>query len=241
MTKEKPRISRLTAILTDLQSKSLITSKYLSEKYNVSIRTIYRDIRTLEQSGVPVVTEEGLGYSILDTYRLPPIMFSEEEANALVTAEHIINKNKDASLAKYYGQAITKIKSVLKNSQKNDLEYISDRIEVRDNTASEATSENLIQLQSALTKRQLVKLHYHSLEDKHSNRIVEPFALFTTHGNWVLIAFCRLKNAYRYFRLDRIKDISVLQDFYEPHSMTLQQYFEECAKTWQNTPDIPLT
>jgi len=103
---EKPRISRLTAILTQLQSKKIITAKYLADKYNVSVRTIYRDIRTLENSGIPVVTEEGKGYSLMDGYQLPPIMFTEDEANALITAEQIILKNKDLSFVENYSNAI---------------------------------------------------------------------------------------------------------------------------------------
>ena len=78
---EKPRISRLSQIVTILQSKRLITARELAEKFNVSIRTIYRDIRTLESSGIPIVTEEGKGYFLQEGYQLPPIMFSEEEAN----------------------------------------------------------------------------------------------------------------------------------------------------------------
>ena len=233
MSKEKPRIARLTSILTDLQSKRLVTASNLAKKYTVSIRTIYRDMRTLEQSGVPIVTEEGKGYSLLDTYTIPPIMFTEEEANALVTAGHIITKNKDASLSKYYDKAVTKIKSVLRTNQKVDLEYISNRIQVRDNTGVEKTSENLIQLQTALAKKQLVHIHYHPLDDKYSQRNIEPFALFTTQGNWVLIALCRTKNAYRYFRLDRITTLSLLPQFFEPHQLSLQQYFDACRKTWQ--------
>ena len=107
---EKPRIARLTAIITHLQSRGLTTARMLSEKYGVSIRTIYRDIRTLEQSGVPIVTEEGKGYGLVDGYQLPPIMFNEEEANALITAEQFILRNKDQSLIDNYTSAITKIK-----------------------------------------------------------------------------------------------------------------------------------
>lgn len=240
MSKEKPRIARLTSIITDLQSKRLVTASNLAEKYDVSVRTIYRDMRTLEQSGVPIVAEEGKGYSILDTYTIPPVMFTEEEANALVTAEHIIKRNKDASLSRNYVKAVTKIRSVLRENQKDYIEYISNRIQVRDNSGVEKTSENLIQLQIALSKKQLVHVHYHSLENEHSQRDVEPFALFTTKGNWVLIALCRTKNAYRYFRLDRITSLSLLTQFFEPHQMTLQQYFDACRKTWA-TPDTPMT
>jgi len=90
MAEDKPRLARLTAILTQLQSKKLITARDIAEKHEVSIRTVYRDIRTLEKSGIPIVTEEGKGYSIMEGYKLPPVMFTEDEANALITAEQII-------------------------------------------------------------------------------------------------------------------------------------------------------
>jgi predicted DNA-binding transcriptional regulator YafY len=96
------RLSRITAILTQLQTKRMITAPTLAEKYSVSVRTIYRDIRSLEQSGVPIVTEEGKGYSLMEGYRLPPVHFTESEANALITAEQLVLKNNDASLIEHY-------------------------------------------------------------------------------------------------------------------------------------------
>lgn len=76
MDKETSRLSRLISILTQLQSKRLVTSTELALKFNVSVRTIYRDIRTLESAGVPIAVEEGKGYSLVDGYRLPPVMFT---------------------------------------------------------------------------------------------------------------------------------------------------------------------
>ncbi|TWJ00634.1 HTH domain-containing protein [Mucilaginibacter frigoritolerans] len=81
------RISRLTAILTQLQSKRILTSTTLAKKFDVSVRTIYRDIKVLEHAGVPIYTEDGKGYSLMDGYRIPPVMFTEDEANALITIE----------------------------------------------------------------------------------------------------------------------------------------------------------
>jgi len=98
MPEEKTRLARLSAIVTQLQSKSIVTAKAIADRHNVSIRTVYRDIRTLEQSGIPIITEEGKGYSILDGYSLPPIMFTEAEALALITAEQLIGRNNDQSL-----------------------------------------------------------------------------------------------------------------------------------------------
>lgn len=84
------RLSRLTAILTQLQTKRLITATSLADKFNVSVRTIYRDIRALEQAGVPILTEDGKGYTLMNGYKIPPVMFSESQANALILAEQLI-------------------------------------------------------------------------------------------------------------------------------------------------------
>lgn len=241
MAEDKPRLARLTAMLTQLQSKRIITARDIAEKHGVSIRTVYRDIRTLEKSGIPIVTEEGKGYSIMEGYKLPPVMFTEEEANALITAEQIIVNNNDQSLVDHYKRAIEKIKAVLKYTQKGKVELLSERIQIRKNIESKNTSAYLIQLQSAITNYQLVDLDYLSLQNKQSDRKIEPFALFHTQDNWVLIAFCRLRKDFRAFRLDCIQKISILNEPFEPHKITLQEYFAEKRKKWESTPDIPLT
>jgi predicted DNA-binding transcriptional regulator YafY len=112
--KDIPRLSRLMAILTQLQSKRLLTATEIVKKFKVSIRTVYRDIKALEQAGVPVLTEEGKGYTIMDGYRLPPVMFTEREANAFVTAEKLVLLNSDSSLTQDYKEGVAKIKSVLR-------------------------------------------------------------------------------------------------------------------------------
>ena len=97
---ETNRLSRLTAILIQLQTKRIVTASKLANKFNVSKRTIYRDIKALEQSGVPVLTEEGKGYTLMDGYKIPPIMFTEKQANALILAEQLVLNSKDASFCK---------------------------------------------------------------------------------------------------------------------------------------------
>ncbi|PVW16191.1 helix-turn-helix transcriptional regulator [Marixanthomonas spongiae] len=241
MDKEKPRLARLTAILTQLQSKRIVTATEIAEKHNVSIRTIYRDIRTLEKSGIPIVTEDGKGYSMMEGYKLPPVMFTEEEANALLMAEHLILKNKDKSLSDQYQNALTKIKSVLRYSQKEKTEFLTDRIQVRNNQENEKTSNLLIQLQSNIANFQVIKIDYFSLENNHTKRAIEPFALYTTQDNWILIAYCQMRNAFRAFRLDRIQNLMVTDKKFNPHKITLEEYFEECRKNCFPTPDTPLT
>lgn len=243
MDKEKPRISRLTALLTQLQSGRIVTATEMAEKHKVCIRTIYRDIRTLELSGVPIITEEGKGYSLLEGYKLPPVMFTEDEANALITAEQIVNQNKDQSLINNYNSAILKIKSVLKYKQKDKAELLTERIEVRANKENEYTSQHLINLQKAIVNYQVVRMDYKSLLGQQSQRDIEPFALLHTQENWILIAHCRLRKDFRSFRLDCIEKLTNTSVLFEPHKLTLQEYFEKKRKIWEAeyTPDTPLS
>ncbi|PSL49899.1 HTH domain-containing protein [Chitinophaga niastensis] len=225
------RLSRLTAIQTQLQTKRLLTAPELANKFSVSVRTIYRDIKALEQAGVPILTEEGKGYSLMEGYRLPPIMFSESEANALITAEQLVLKNKDASFVREYREAINKIKSVLRYNTKDKANLLSDRIIFGHNTENDRTSNYLSALQLALTNFNLIKIDYHSPDNNEtSKRTIEPFALLSTQENWLLVAWCRLRKDYRTFRLDRIQQLNILNEQFEPHKMTLQEYFERSRK-----------
>ena len=225
------RLSRLTAILTQLQTKRLMTASELAEKFSVSVRTIYRDIKALEKAGVPILTEEGKGYSIMEGYRLPPVMFTEKEVNALVTAEQLILRNKDASFVKDFSEAITKVKSVLQYSTKDKTKLLSDRIAFAHNAELGRTSNYLSSLQIALTNFNLAKIEYQSPDNNQTtNRTIEPFALLSTQENWLLVAWCHLRKDYRTFRLDRIKNLNLLDDKFEPHKLTLQEYFELSGK-----------
>ena len=224
---EKPRLSRLTAILTQLQSKRIVTAKHLAERHNVSIRTIYRDIRTLEKSGIPIVTEEGKGYSIMEGYHLPPVLFTEDEANALITIEQLAIKNKDLSLSKNVTSAIEKIKAILKYSQKGNADLLTDRIYFGGNQHEGKSSNNLMQIQSAIIHFQILKIEYNSSEKKRTTRNIEPFAIYSINGNFLLIAFCRLRNDFRAFRIDFIEKLVPQDETFTPHNMSLQKYFED--------------
>lgn len=231
------RLSRLTAILTQLQTKRLITAPTLAERFNVSVRTIYRDIRALEQSGVPILTEEGKGYSLMEGYRLPPVTFTESEANALITAEQFVLKNKDASFVKEYTEAIDKIKSVLRYSTKENANLLSNRIAVSQNNAYDRTSNYLASLQLALTNFNVTRIQYQKPDTSEvTARTIEPFALLSTQENWLLVAWCHLRKNFRIFRLDRIRKLEIQNEKFEPHKITLQEYFE-----LSNNTNSPLT
>lgn len=202
-----------------------------TDRFIVSKRTIYRDIKALEQAGVPILTEEGKGYTLMDGYRIPPVMFSESEANALITAEQLVLNNKDTSFVKDYANAISKIKSVLVNNTKDKANLLSSRIVARQNSDNNHTSNNLSTLQLALTNFNLVEISYFSPDNNQTTeRTIEPFALYTTQGNRLLVALCRLRKDYRAFRLDRIESLSVLNAAFEPHKIRFEEYFDICRK-----------
>jgi predicted DNA-binding transcriptional regulator YafY len=220
------RLSRLTSILIQLQTKRLITATSLADKFSVSIRTIYRDIKALEQSGVPILTVDGKGYALMEGYKIPPVTFTENEANALITAEQLVLKNKDTSFIKHYTEAISKVKSVLRESVRDNANLLSDRIAISQNNSHSSTSKYLATLQLALTNFNLTTIEYQKLDtNETSKRAVEPFALLSTQENWLLVAWCRLRKAFRIFRVDRIKNLQIESEKFEPHKMTLKEYF----------------
>jgi predicted DNA-binding transcriptional regulator YafY len=220
------RLSRLTSILVQLQSKRLLTATMLADKYGVSARTIYRDIKSLEQSGVPIITEEGKGYRLMEGYRIPPVMFSESEANALITAEFIIKACKDESLIKVFSQAIDKIKAVIPNQLKIKAERLEEKLGVtKTYTDLSPKSKYLLDLQKALVDHDVVKVRYLNANNVTSTRELEPFAIFSNqYDDWVLVAFCRLRKEFRSFSLTGILALTYTDEKFNPHPMTFAEF-----------------
>ena len=228
--KAQPRLARLVAILTHLQTKRYLTVQDIAKEFGVSSRTIYRDLSVLEKAGVPIFNERAKGYSIIEGYRLPPIMFSDDETNALITAEQLVLKNKDNSLIKNYSLALNKIKSILKYTSKDKAELLSKRVSFGRNVKLEITSNYLSTIQSALINCKLLKINYSSVNNITTIRMIEPLALYSTLGNWVVIAWCRLREQYREFRLDRINNLDLVSESFQPREFDIKNYFENADK-----------
>lgn len=223
------QLSRLISILTLLKSKRLLTATELSEKFDVSIRTVYRDIRKLEDAGIPVYTIEGRGYSLMDNYTVAPVQFSEKQANALITAQHIINQSKDASFVNEFNEALTKIKSVFRSSIQEKSELLSDKIRVWNWEYEEFSSDALSEIQLAITNFNFVEINYQKANDPSiSFRKIEPCAMYSTNHKWILIAFCHLRKELRAFRIDRILHFKILPEQFEDPKFNIQDYFASC-------------
>lgn len=220
------KFDRVVAILTQLQSKRIVRAQDLADRFGVSLRTIYRDIRTLESSGVPIMSEAGIGYSIMEGYRLPPIMFTREEASSFITAEKLMQRFTDKSLGSFYETAITKVKSVLRGADKDYIDALENQIMIT--PAQKLFNENIpnsleIILESIAEKKQVV-LDYQSFAEDVTERTIEPIGVFHEHNFWYVMGYCLLRGDYRQFRTDRILNIKrTTQRFSKKHG-TLEDY-----------------
>lgn len=225
------RIDRISAILVQLQSKKIVRANDISSRFNISLRTVYRDIRTLEEAGVPVIGEAGVGYSLVDGYRLPPIMFTRDEAASFITAEKFIEKHTDSYTEENYKSAVYKIRAVLRSAEKDYLETISENIEVVRGSYFPPgnKSHNHIQnILAGISQKNVLLLDYfanHSQED--TSRHVEPIGIFHMVNHWYLIAFCLLRNDYRNFRLDRIKKITLTDKPFKKEHPPLKNFLKQ--------------
>ncbi|AXT55264.1 YafY family transcriptional regulator [Aquimarina sp. MMG015] len=220
------RLHRLTAILVKLQSKKIVQASDLAEKFDVSIRTIYRDMLALSDAGVPIGAEAGTGYFLVDGYSLPPIMFSEKEANALITAAKIIHTNNDESLISDYNTAIEKVKAILNTTQKEKLELLEKRI-VSPPYKKSPASTYLSTIQKAITDLRVLEIEYTAASKEYTKRSIEPLGVYFTNTIWVLIAYCRLRKDYREFRTDRIINLIETSELFPPKFFTLEEYFKK--------------
>lgn len=214
------RIDRLTAILVQLQSKKVVKAQEIADRFDISLRTVYRDVRALEEGGVPIGAEAGTGYFLLDGYHLPPVMFTQEEANALVLGAKLIEGQSDHSIEKNFSEAMLKIKSVLKSQEKDELEKLESQIMVRHipKVESEDFPNNFLStIQQALIDHSVLGFRYYANHSgSFSSREVEPLGLIFYGNHWHLLAYCQLRKAPRDFRVDRIVKLEKLDKSFDP-------------------------
>lgn len=222
------RLDRLTAILIHLQTKRVVRAQELADRFGVSLRTVYRDVRSLEEAGVPIGAEAGVGY-FLENYHLPPVMFTNAEASALVFGAKLVAQYADASVQAGFDSALYKIKSVLKGTEKEHLDDLDSQLTVMRPAAYPATADQTLNtLQEAIVGRKRLQLTYKTpYADTSTEREVEPIGLVHYGGSWHLIAHCQLRQDYRDFRTDRIQAIAYTgRVFQAPNRLSLATYLE---------------
>ena len=213
------RIDRLTGMILLLQSHRVITAEQIAEHYEMSVRTVSRDLAALGEAGVPIVAEAGVGYSLMRGYHIPPVMFTEHEAAALFMSGEVTEQVADDSLRGSLRSALLKVRSVLPKERHESLNRLKKTMGVWiGSRTKEDDHRSLMPLQQAVLQRRCVALDYDAgSRGEISQRTVEPLGMMFYAREWHLIAYCRLRRDFRDFRLDRVMRWEVLNECFQGH------------------------
>lgn len=227
------KFDRIISILIILQTRRVVKASALAEKFEVSLRTVYRDIRTLTVAGVPITGEPGMGYSLVKGYRLPPVMFEQGEAHALLAASKVVASMTDESVNTRYQSAMDKIRAVLRTDDKDALEQLDDAIIFTPRRKAE--NELLAPIMQAIADNVVIQISYQKVNEEDSNsRKIEPVGCYFSWNNWYLIAWCRLREDYRTFKMSRIRSLHVSDEQINRAHITLQEYISKEAQRVQS-------
>jgi predicted DNA-binding transcriptional regulator YafY len=222
------RIDRLFGILTILQSKKFVTAGFIADKFEISVRTVYRDIKSLNELGIPVSFEQPKGYFIVQGFFLPPLSLTMDEANALILMTSLSGEFADKSIEKHCHSALTKLKVILKYSDKDKAELISSNISIWLSSGEQPSTEYLSLIQKAIVNKTILEIAYTNNQNQFSKRELEPIGLAFYSNQWHLISWCWKRKEYRDFK---VKMISNLIDTYKPFKktehLTLNEYIKK--------------
>jgi predicted DNA-binding transcriptional regulator YafY len=222
------RIDRLLGIITTLQSKKYVLAEKIASKFDISVRTVYRDIKAIGEQGIPVSFEQQKGYFLVEGYFLPPVSFSLDEANALLLMHTVVERFADKSILKNYSSALDKVKSVLKNTQKEKLETLQQHTKFQTCRATFTDFDHLSVIQNTISAKTILDLDYKNNNKEVSRRQVEPIGLIFYAFNWHLAAWCHVRKDYRDFRVSRILKVKDTgQAFKKTKHIDLNEYMKQ--------------
>ena len=202
------RADRLFRIVQELRGRRLVTARVLGERLQVSPRTVYRDIRDLMLSGVPIEGEAGVGYVLRKGFDLPPLMFDREELEALVVGVRMVQAWGGGRLAASADAALTKIEAALPDELRRD--WRRSKLFAPTFHRAAPPEAMLDRLREALNGRRVIEIDYAREDGTPSTRRVRPLALYFWGPVWTLAAWCETRGDFRSFRVDRIRRIEVL-------------------------------
>ncbi len=228
-------MDRMLATILLLQSRRVIKAGEIAAHFEISLRTVYRDVAALSEAGVPIVAEAGVGYGLLKGYSLPPVMFTAEEAGALFLGGELVGHLTDPSLQVQMTSALLKIRSVLPHAQQDHVDRLKQATAflAKPSQAKADSQAVLTRIQKALAQRNVLALDYRtSGHEKSTRREVEPLGLVYYSDHWHLIAYCRLRRDFRDFRTDRITELAVRHSTFQPHEkFSVREYINSwCDK-----------
>lgn len=209
------RIDRISAILIMLQARTLLKAQHVADRFDISLRTVYRDMRTLEEAGIPLIGNHGSGYTLVEGYKLPPLMFTQEEAIAFLMAEKLVERQTDEDSFRYFQSGMTKLRAVLRTSEKRMLEYADTSIaHIEPQRYRPAPQPGVLHpLVRATIERRIATLTYRTADNRPpSERRVEPVGICFMQRSWYMLGYCHLRADYRTFKLSRIQALTLTDE-----------------------------
>lgn len=219
------RVDRLMNIILHIQSKKYVTSEFLASKFKLSLRTIYRDLKALNEMGVPIYHEKDKGYTFVKGYFLPPLHFTTEEANSLILLISLANKFTDKDITYSATSALNKIQAVLKYSDWKKTDILSSKVEVY--SPNKNDDNTLFKIQKSIINKEIIHISYIDVKGNTSERNIEPIGIIFYTEQWHVIAWCWLRKDYRDFKIEKITSIKPTHRFFEKeHTYTIQDYMK---------------
>jgi predicted DNA-binding transcriptional regulator YafY len=222
------RVDRLMGILTVLQSHKFVMAEKIANKFEISVRTVYRDIKALAEIGIPVSFEANRGYFIVQGYFLPPVTFTSSEANALILMTSLAERFADKSIAKYSANGLQKIRTVLRSSDREKSEQLIGQIRVLNPHHFE--NNYLSEIQNAMIGKTILQIEYSDSQHERTKREVEPIGIIYYTDQWHLIAWCWKRNDYRDFK---VPQIGLLQNTSMPFRKKDHISVDEHIRSWK--------
>jgi predicted DNA-binding transcriptional regulator YafY len=220
------RADRLFQLVQLIRGRRLSTAAFLAQRLEVSERTVYRDVADLMAQGVPIEGEAGVGYRMRSGFDLPPLMFTRDEAQALVASVRLAQPRLDVALASHAEAALSKILAVLPPAARAAAESLA--VYAPPTGPDSATRERLEQLRVAAEAQHAVRLTYVDLKERRSERVVRPLGCFYWGAVWTLAGWCEARAGFRNFRIDRIAELEVLDTrFRDEPGKTLADLFRQ--------------
>jgi len=227
------RGDRLFQIVQLLRTNQNITAQQMAQRLEVSVRTIYRDMKDLSLSSVPVISETGVGYSIDSSYSLPPITFNEDELEALLLGVRMVQSWSDRQMAAEATRVIEKIECILPQGLKRALQ--SKEILVPAFHVFSEEADLMPEIRQAIKLQHKLHLQYKRADEQKSQRVIWPLGLFFWGKVWTVVAWCEYRVGYRQFRIDRIVKYSVLDEAFKlEKNQTLENYLLHVCKEDDN-------
>lgn len=222
------RADRLFQMVQLIRGRRLSTAAFLARRMEISVRTVYRDIADLQHQGVPIEGEAGVGYRLGRGFDLPPLMFTEDEARALVASVRMAQVWQDPALAQASQMALGKILSVLPPAARAAAQSMA--IFAPPVGLEPAVQLTLFSLREAVQNRQRMRLHYRDASEALSERTVRPLGCFYWGRVWTLAAWCEQRESFRSFRLDRIERLRAIHgSFTDETGKTLADFLRQAA------------